>query len=757
MHVLVSFLYGRIFKRELSPDEKRFYGEWVVFSIAALVLLACSLWWQWGTSFGNVIYDRLHRLKAPEPSTDIVIIAIDDFSLDRLGGWPVSRSVYVDLLKKLADTDNHPKAVGFDILFHDTTPFDTDLAEQMKKHRTFLSVETPLNDLGYTIKKPRDVLASAATGLGHINIAFESDGFLRGIDLNEAKTPHLALVMSGLSPPGVSDLTSYRRFNMVNPSIGFPTVSLADVLSEHFPVHVLKDKYVLIGSTAPSLGDHYPTIYAGRQASGMPGVELHANVLNDVLRGDLISYVSLPTLIALSIWALLSVLIALLVLSPLAELLVTLFVIVCALAVSFFMLVTWNVWFDPGPCLVAIALVKPAWAWRRMEMIVSFMGERAALLEQFKRPRRSLAKGLRLQHFTSDTVLQYSRLLDRALGVMNERVQFLATIVNDAPNAMLSVDENEAIINANPKMASLVPAGLIRVSANVGPFLAYLGLSSADGLQSLVGKDHYVSALDNQASLHYHIFNVIRVSQTDEKYLWILSLVDITEIRHFQNQRDRTLQLLSHDMRTPIASILSLCRQDPVAFDDPQSSAFKKRRHAEQLLNMMDDFILSIKAQAPKYKLSEVLIDDLLDEAIFQIKDLAATRKIQIEQEFDQVPQFILVDQRLFTRMLVNLLVNAVRYGAMGSTLEIKLAHDEVTNSIHGISWVHCQIRNRVADRGQEVENVAQQGFGLGMDFVRTVVGKHHGRIQFDVDKPAGQWALVHLMLPTIDAARMEL
>ncbi|PUE07101.1 hypothetical protein B9Z51_14580 [Limnohabitans sp. T6-5] len=751
MQNLVRYWCGRLFKRELSGDEKRFYGEWVIFSIVALALLACSLWWQWGTSFGNVIYDRLHRLRGPAPSSEIVVIAIDDFSLDRLGGWPVSRSVYVDLLKKLADTDNRPKAIGFDILFHDATPMDDAFAEQLKRHRAFLAVETPLDEMGFSIKKPRDVLANAALGFGHINIAFETDGFLRGIHLTEAMVPHLALAMSGQASQGFNEQASYRRFNMVNPAVGFPTISLADVLSEHFPVHVLKDKYVLIGSTAPSLGDHYPTIYAGRQSSGMPGVELHANVLNDILREDLISFVSLPAHIALSFWALLSVLVALLVLSPLAELLVTFFVIFCALAVSFFMLVNWNVWFDPGPCVLAIVLVKPAWAWRRMEMIVSFMGERAAQVEQFKRPRRSLAKGLRLQHFTSDTVLQYSRLLDRAIGVMNERVQFLGAIVNDAPNAMLSVDENGAILNANPKMASLVPAGLIRITASVAPFLAYLGVPASDGLQSLVGKDHYVSALDNQASLHYHIFSVIRVSQSDDKFLWILSLVDITEIRQFQNQRDRTLQLLSHDMRTPIASILSLCRQDAVAYENPESSSFKKRRHAEHLLNMMDDFILSIKAQAPKYKLSEVLIDDLMDEAIFQVKDLAVSRRIHIEQVFDAAPQFIWVDQRLFTRMLVNLLVNAIRYGAPDSTLEIELAHDK-DGRRHAGAWVHCHIRNRVVDRAHEVDNTAQQGFGLGMDFVRTVIGRHHGRIQFDVDKKPGQLAVVHLMLPMINA-----
>ncbi len=741
---------GRIFKRELSADEKRFYGEWLIFSLVALTLLACSLWWQWGTSFGNVIYDRLHRLREPVPSSEIVVIAIDDFSLDRLGGWPVSRSVYVDLLKKLADTDNQPKAIGFDILFHDATPVDEALAEQLRRHRVFLAVETPLDETGYTIKKPRDVLAKAATGFGHINISFETDGFLRGIHLTEAMIPHLALAMSGQASQGFNEQASYRRFNMVNPAIGFPTVSLADVLSEHFPVHVLKDKYVLIGSTAPSLGDHYPTIYAGRQASGMPGVELHANVLNDILREDLISFVSLPAHIALSFWALLSVLAALLVLSPLAELLVTFCVIFCALVVSFFMLVQWNVWFDPGPCVLAIVLVKPAWAWRRMEMIVSFMGERAARMEQFKRTRRRLTKGLRLQHFTSDTVLQYSRLLDRAIGVMNERVQFLGAIVNDAPNAMLSVDDNGTILNANPKMASLVPAGLIRISASVSPFLAYLGVSATDGLHALAGKDHYVSALDNQASLHYHIFSVIRVSQSDDKFLWILSLVDITEIRQFQNQRDRTLQLLSHDMRTPIASILSLCRQDAVAYEDPESSSYKKRRHAEHLLNMMDDFILSIKAQDPKYKLTEVLIDDLMDEAIFQVKDLAASRRIHIDQVFDAAPQFIWVDTRLFTRMLVNLLVNAIRYGALDSTLEIELTHDEGGHSA-AVSWVHCYIRNRVAAREQASDNAAQQGFGLGMDFVRTVIGRHRGRIQFDVDKEPGQLATVHLMLPMMD------
>jgi CHASE2 domain-containing sensor protein len=126
-----------------SRDEQRFYLEWVVVTLLALSTLGLFTVMQWGSTPGLVIYDQMHRLRAPLPANDVVIIGIDDASLDELGGWPLNRKVYADLLKKLADTGNQPKAIGFDILFPDPSPADAQLAQEMRRHTVFLSVEQP--------------------------------------------------------------------------------------------------------------------------------------------------------------------------------------------------------------------------------------------------------------------------------------------------------------------------------------------------------------------------------------------------------------------------------------------------------------------------------------------------------------------------------------------------------------------------------------------------------------------------------------
>lgn len=743
-----------------TRDEQRFYLEWVVVAVLALATLGFFTVMQWGTAPGHVIYDQFHRWRAPLPSNDIVIIGIDDASLDELGGWPLKRKVYADLLQKMADTGNAPKAIGFDILFPDPSPADADLAHQMRRHNAYLAVEQPrLNAVApFVVHKPQAALIDAAQGLAHINVTFESDGFSRGAYLQEGQLPHLALAVSGQPAQNYQSHGGYRRFNLVDPEIGFPIVSLADALSEGFPMAVLKDKYVLIGSIAPSLGDHFPTIYSGRQGSGTPGVMLHANLLNDILRGNLISPVSLWVQLALSSWALMSVLIALMVLSPLAEFVVTLVSALSALAVSFVLLLAADVWFDPGLCILAIALVKPAWAWRRTEMIVRFMGDRAAKLEKVQRQRKNLVKGgLKLRHFASDTVLQYSRLLDRAIGVASERVEFLNRIVGEIPTAMLVADAEQRIVLVSPRMHEDIPAGLLQIGQPLLPLMFYLGMHKTQNLEQLTGKDHYVSGIDTNGTIRYYIFRVAQLPQTEDSGLWIFALTDITQMRQFQAQREQTLQLLSHDMRTPIASIISLSRQSSAGTAPSQETAANIYRHADTLLNMMDDFIFSIKAQAHEYQLVETLVDSVVDEAIYQVKDLAHGRQMRLVQDFDDEPQFVMADQRLLTRMLVNLLVNAVRYGQRQSEIHIGLSHD-ANPAATGLTpqrqtngqMVHIVITNTVGDPADPAQprHMASQGFGLGLSFVKTVVRKHQGHIHFDLPTEPGAIAQVRLQIP---------
>ena len=735
-------------RRALTADERRYYREWLVVALTTLATITVFTVMQWGQSFGFVIYDQFQRWWPASPANDIVVIAVDDHTLQAQSGWPLKRSVYAELLQKLADSGNQPKAIGFDILFPDPMPQDAQLAEQIRRHNVYMAAEQPRGPNLASAQQVNPLLHPAAQGMAHVNLSFEKDGSLRGAHLLDNGVPQLTLAMSGRPPEDYTTHGSYRRIPLVDPAVGFPTASLADVLSGQVPLQFFKDKYVLIGSTAPSLGDHFPTMYSGEQASGTPGVMLHASLLNAILRDQLIEPVPMPVLVGLSWLCLAFALGALLVLSPLVELVVNAWIATSALLVSFGFLVWLHLWLDPGLCVIAIALLKPTWAWRRNEMIVQFMAERASRLEQVQRKRRTIRQGLQLRHFASDTLLQYSRVLDNAIGMVNDRLQFLQRVVSQIPAAVLVADADGRTLLTNPRMQLELPAGLVKQGENLEPLMAHLGLLTLN-LEMLSEKDHLVSASNAVGAQGHFIFRVARIDQGDDKPLWVLSLTDVTEMRQFQAQRDRTLQLLSHDMRTPIASIIALSRKTTTDAESVAASAGHIHRHARTLLSMMDDFIFSIHAQAPQYKLVELLVDTLVDEAVYQVKDLAHAENIRLVQAFEDTPQFVMADQRLLTRVLVNLLVNAIRYGAKGQDIHISVSHDEV---FHPNPYVRCTVSNIV---GEPLSEPGQgfstgQSFGLGLNFVQTVVQKHNGHLHTHLPKTTGATATVELALPLV-------
>lgn len=732
-----------------AADERRYYREWCVVALLALSTLTLCLFMQWGQSLGLVIYDQFVRWWPAEPGKDIVVVAVDDHTLQSGGGWPIKRTAYAQLLRKLADSGNTPLAIGFDILFPDPMPEDPELAEQMRRHRVFLASEQPrAHQAGGVQTMPAPPvsweLARAAQGLTHVNLSFEQDGALRGTRLVVNGTPQLALAMSGLPAANFESHGSYRRLHLVHPQIGFPTASLADVLSGEVPLEFFKDKYLLVGATAPSLGDHFPTLFSGQEDAGTPGVMLHANLLQNLLQGQAVTPVPLVLQLALAWLSLTCALVALLVLSPRAELLVSLTVALCTLLVSLALLVLGHQWFDPGLCFIAMVLLKPVWAWRRNEMILSFMGQRAALLQQEPRQRQKLRQGLRLRHFTSDTLLQYSRMLDKAIGLTQDRLSFLQRLVAQVPIAMLVTDEQGRILLANPGMQHILPAELLHQGESLQRVLSHLG-QPADDLERLARQDHLATLVDPKRGDQYFILRMAPIDESTGNHLWVLSLADVTEMRQFQTQRERTLQLLSHDMRTPIASIIALSRQGGAA--DVQ--AIDIHRQASTLLGMMDDFIYSIQAQATEYKRTATLLDTLVDEALYQVKELAQARNMHLLLEESNAPLFVQADPRLLTRVLVNLLVNAVRHGQPGTDIAIRITQDPVEQA-HPM--VRCTIANTVAartdsDHGAQTADTGKS-FGLGLEFVKTVVHKHDGQLHTHLPQVPGCTATVQMALP---------
>ncbi|MGZ6175100.1 MAG: CHASE2 domain-containing protein [Candidatus Binataceae bacterium] len=157
---------------------------------------------------------------------------------------------------------------------------------------------------------PVAALNSAARGIGFVDIDADSDGVLRSeltvvrfgkrycvplyLALTAAylKNAPLRLVVG---PEGVRQVTlgdeeipvdeiGRMLINFRGPPGTFPAYSIADLIARRVPKAAIAGKMVLVGMTAHALGDRKITPTGG----DFPGVEIHANAIDNVLRGDFV-------------------------------------------------------------------------------------------------------------------------------------------------------------------------------------------------------------------------------------------------------------------------------------------------------------------------------------------------------------------------------------------------------------------------------------------------------------------------------------
>jgi adenylate cyclase len=255
-------------------------------------------------------YDlRFSQWRGPVKANEqIAIIAIDEKSIKELGRFPWRRDVYVELLQQL--TAAEAKAVLFDIFFSETesTQSDRALADALKRAgNVTLAVAFDLdNELNVTGgRRNIPIIGSSAKGVAHINYHPENDGINRRNMLylkdGETLVPSLglagamaALDVDGFQPGSFHVSVDDRRIpvdwdnamwvNYVGPSRSFPYYSFTDVMHGRVDAALLEDKVLFVGATALGIYDLRVTPFD----KNSPGVEVHANVADNIISGHFI-------------------------------------------------------------------------------------------------------------------------------------------------------------------------------------------------------------------------------------------------------------------------------------------------------------------------------------------------------------------------------------------------------------------------------------------------------------------------------------
>jgi adenylate cyclase len=227
--------------------------------------------------------------------TDIIIVEIDDESIYKIGEWPFSRDYYATVIKNL----NQSKVIGIDILLDLPREGDSDLADALKTHNVVLAVE--YQDLfsidGETyaknILKPNIALGNAGEDFktGFINLNTDDDkvtrSFTPSISCNETHDLFSGVIVreiTGIQP----DLKKSRTLiNFYAEPRGYEYVSFYDVYNNSENLPDFNEKIVLIGFTASGVDDTFMVPISDK---AMPGVEIHANLVQSILTRDYIYY-----------------------------------------------------------------------------------------------------------------------------------------------------------------------------------------------------------------------------------------------------------------------------------------------------------------------------------------------------------------------------------------------------------------------------------------------------------------------------------
>ena len=335
-----------------------------------------------------VSYDALLPLQASQFDPRIVVVAIDDASLIRLGRWPWSRRRHAELIDRLSNMG--ARVIGIDIIFsehqQDDPQADLELARALKHNGRSVLVVAPIQqtpDSPISELLPVPELAVAARALGHVDVELDSDGLCRRYFLyagmDDPHWPALAqamLMVSGdINPetlPQYPDVTGNGWIRQQMTLIPYakkglrPAVfSYSDLISGQVPESAIRDKYVLVGATAMGLGDAISTP-ASPSHERMPGVELNAHILNGLLKGNNIHPLAEPQHLLLSVLLILVGSVFVLLLPMRAGFIAMLVGVLITLAASALLMVSKQLWFPPVAAMLMIALSWPLWSLWQM-------------------------------------------------------------------------------------------------------------------------------------------------------------------------------------------------------------------------------------------------------------------------------------------------------------------------------------------------------------------------------------------------------
>lgn len=202
----------------------------------------------------------------------------------------------------------------------------------------------------------------------------------------------------------------------------------------------------------------------------------------------------------------------------------------------------------------------------------------------------------------------------------------------------------------------------------------------------------------------------------------------------------KMLSNISHDIKTPMTVILGYLEILRLKSEAPDEMLLKAERKAQEVMELINAFFTLAKLESGDMvpELSPVDICELCRKSVLDFYELLTRQDFRVEVDLPEEPVRVQGNQESISRILNNLISNAVRYGSEGRYLGLSLrlaekaVYVDVTDRGKGIE---ASFADSVFERlftMEDSRNREIQGNGLGLTIARDLARQLGGEITLE-------------------------
>lgn len=215
-----------------------------------------------------------------------------------------------------------------------------------------------------------------------------------------------------------------------------------------------------------------------------------------------------------------------------------------------------------------------------------------------------------------------------------------------------------------------------------------------------------------------------------------------------ERMRVQLLSAISHDLRTPLSSIIGsvetiMENYDSINKDIILDLLMNVSSDSQWLLESVENILSMMKIQdgTGGFDFQSHIVEEIIEEVL---SIFSSEKKHPISIDIPKDAIFVYVDSKLIIKVLINLIQNAIKYTPDLTPIRISVRKQnskvifEVSDTGPGLSGSE---KARIFDRfySSKVKNQrTRQGLGLGLSICKSIVEAHGGKIQVLDNHPSG-------------------